>query len=311
MPRVSYVVTVYNKAPYLPCVVDGLAAQQGDFAREFVFVDDGSSDDSRAVLERLTAAWPNCRIIAQANGGPARALAAGLAAATGDYVKTLDGDDVLTPSASAALLDALAATGAGFAFGPWGTYRLADGRERVREQAHAAVPGGRPELVPDALMRTLRHPQTTTSAWLARADLVRRAGCDTGVYVQDYAIELRLAHLTPFARVPLTVFLQPELAPGRMSEQKFQTIHDVNLAVARFVASAPDLPAPVRRYALERAAQRAWSYAHREAGRGYLSPEFWRHVGARLRLLRADAAQLHATCAIFRATAPIKLMEAG
>ena len=59
MTRVSYVVTVYNKAPYLPFLLDGLARQQGGFAREFVFVDDGSSDGS---LEALNArASTRCR----------------------------------------------------------------------------------------------------------------------------------------------------------------------------------------------------------------------------------------------------------
>jgi glycosyltransferase involved in cell wall biosynthesis len=310
MPRVSYVVTVYNKAPSLPCVVDGLAAQAGAFDREFVFVDDGSTDESRAVLADLTAGWPRCRILVQANGGPALALAAGLAAAEGDFIKTLDGDDVLTPGATAALMDAVAATGAGMAFGPNGSYRLADGRDEVRRQAQAAAGSGRPVLVPDPLRATLRHPQTTTSSWLARGDLVRRLGCDTGVYVQDYSIELRLAQATPFARVPLAIFLQPEVAPGRMSEQKIQTLHDVNLAVARFVARTPELSPAIRRLAFERTAQRAWHYARREAGRSWLGPEFRRFLGARLGLLRAEAAAIEATCAIFRATRPIKLMAA-
>ena len=44
---VSFVVPVYNKARVLPPVLDAMAAQQGDFPREFIFVDDGSTDDSR------------------------------------------------------------------------------------------------------------------------------------------------------------------------------------------------------------------------------------------------------------------------
>mgnify|MGYP000285991609 CR=1 FL=1 len=49
-PSVSFVVTVYNKAAFLPQVLDAIAAQKGDFARQCVFVDDGSTDDSLAIL---------------------------------------------------------------------------------------------------------------------------------------------------------------------------------------------------------------------------------------------------------------------
>ena len=308
MPRVSFVVTVFDKAPYLPTVVAGLAAQRGDFEREFVFVNDGSRDESLAVLEQATAGWPARRIIDQPNRGPSAALNAGLRAADGDFVKPVDGDDVLTPNATASLLEALAATGAGFAYGAAGAYRAADGMAAVLAQAAAAPSGGQPEPVLHALMRTLRSAQTTPSSWLARGELARK-GCDPEVYVQDYSIELRMAHETAVARIPDVIYLRPELAPGRMSEQEAQTLHDVNLAIAHFLARESGLAPEVRRYAMRRTAGRAWSYARRHAGKGYFSREFRRYLAARLGMARADAAAVARTCEIFRATAAIKLMR--
>lgn len=311
MPCVSYVVTVYNKAPYLPFVIAGLEAQAGDFAREFIFVDDGSTDDSVAALRRLTAAWPERRIIEQANSGPAMALNAGLREARGDFIKTLDGDDMLTPGATTALLSAVRAGRAGFAFGSAASYIPAEGLEAARRRAQACHSTGGIELVPQALRATLRRAQTTTSSWLARADLVREiGGCDSGVFVQDYSIELRLARATEFARLPLVVYLQPSVAPGRQSEQGAQELHDLNLAVARFIERSAALPGWVRGYALRRTAGRAWHYARRHAGRGYASREFWRYATALLGLRRADAGAIRATCEIFRTSNPIKLVDA-
>ena len=43
---VSFIVTVYDKAAHLPRIIESLARQTGSFPREFIFVDDGSSDDS-------------------------------------------------------------------------------------------------------------------------------------------------------------------------------------------------------------------------------------------------------------------------
>src|SRR5207248_4835918 len=76
---ISFIVTVYNKRPYLPAVAAGLVAQRGDFPCEFVFVDDGSTDGSREEIERLTAGWPDVQILSQANLGPSLATNRGLA----------------------------------------------------------------------------------------------------------------------------------------------------------------------------------------------------------------------------------------
>lgn len=311
MPRVSYVVTVYNKAPYLPYVVEGLTSQLGEFEREFIFVNDGSSDGSLVVLRRLTAGLSDCRIIEQPNRGPAIALNAGLEAARGDLIKTLDGDDMLTPRATVALLDALHTTEAGLAFGPADSYDPAGGLDAARRRARELDHAGKAELVPDPLRAALRRAQTTTSSWLARAELVRSVGgCDPGVFVQDYSIELRLARAAAFARVPPVVYLQPSAAPGRQSEQGAQELHDLNLAIARFIEREARLPLTTRRYALRRAAGRAWHYARRDTGKSLLSREFWHHLRASLGVGPADAAAIRATCEIFRATSRIKMMEA-
>ncbi len=69
MAGVSYVVTVYNKAPYLPAVLDALAGQAGDFERQFIFVDDGSTDGGLDILRDRTAGWRNATILSQADAG--------------------------------------------------------------------------------------------------------------------------------------------------------------------------------------------------------------------------------------------------
>jgi glycosyltransferase involved in cell wall biosynthesis len=309
MTRVSFVVTIYNKALYLPFVVDGLARQRGGFEREFVFVDDGSTDGSVAALQALTAGWSQCRIISQPNAGPSSAMNAGLAVASGDFVKALDGDDMLTPDAVTNLLGAIETTGCGLGFGAGGTYRLEAGLAAARAAADVPSATNAAEILENTLRDCLRRAQTTPSAWLARSELVRRSGgCDTGVFVQDYSIELRLAHLSRFARVPGIVFLAPERAPGRLSERGSQELHDINLALANFVEQTTDLAPSLRRYALKRAAGRARLYGRRHGKRGWLSPSTVRLLAASLGLGTADAAAIRATCRIFRELAAIRLM---
>jgi len=100
-PRVSFVVTNYNYARFLPQAIDSLLGQTFG-ALELIVVDDNSKDDSGAVLDRY-AADPRVRIIRhQTNQGSIRSYNEGLALATGDFVGVFDADDyVLDPEAIA------------------------------------------------------------------------------------------------------------------------------------------------------------------------------------------------------------------
>jgi len=53
-PGVSFVCPVYNKEAYLEAVCAAMAAQEGGFDREFIFVDDGSRDRSVEVVRDVT-----------------------------------------------------------------------------------------------------------------------------------------------------------------------------------------------------------------------------------------------------------------
>jgi|HubBroStandDraft_6_1064221.scaffolds.fasta_scaffold238490_2 glycosyltransferase involved in cell wall biosynthesis len=307
MPSVSYVITVYNKAPALPFLIAGLDAQQGDFEREFIFVDDGSTDGSLAALRALTTGWPDVTIVEQANTGPAPALNIGLKRARGDYIKPMDADDLLLPWATRRLIEAIETTDCGVAFGPHSpTYEMT-GRPADVLAAHRHEPG-RIERCDDMLRRSLYRAQTNPSAWLAKAETVRRSGgCDERVFIQDYSIELRLAEQGAFARLHEPIFLAPVAIPGRLSDNQAQILHDVNLALANFIAERPQLPRSLARLGFVRASARAWAWARRRGGKSFASREFRIVCGARLGLLSPTEANLRATCAAFAKTNSIRL----
>ncbi|GAA1144673.1 glycosyltransferase family 2 protein [Ornithinicoccus hortensis] len=97
-PRLSVVVPMYDEADVLPLfveqlrpVLDGVAEVDG--AYEVVAVDDGSSDATPVLLQRFHREWPQLRVVRlRANSGHQAAISAGLAAARGDWVVTLDAD---------------------------------------------------------------------------------------------------------------------------------------------------------------------------------------------------------------------------
>ena len=108
--RVSIVVPAYNAGAFIGEALGSLSNQEyRDF--EIVVVDDGSTDDTAAQVERIAAAPPlagRLRLIRQANGGPSAARNRGIAAGRGIYVGFLDADDRWHPmkiSRQIALMD--------------------------------------------------------------------------------------------------------------------------------------------------------------------------------------------------------------
>ncbi|WP_328452537.1 glycosyltransferase [Streptomyces sp. NBC_00386] len=97
-PDVSVVVAVYNTMPYLTECLNSLIGQSiGRDRLEIVAVDDGSTDDSGAELDRFAERYPGTvKVLHQANsGGPAAPSNRALDIATGRYVYFIGSDDYL------------------------------------------------------------------------------------------------------------------------------------------------------------------------------------------------------------------------
>jgi glycosyltransferase involved in cell wall biosynthesis len=275
---VSFVVTVYNKRRYLAEVLASLAAQEGEFERETIVVDDGSTDGSREVIEEFAPRLPGCRLIAQANKGPSVATNRGIRAAAMPFVKLLDGDDLLAPYATRELLDGIERLDTAVMIGAGMGYRPG---------AIPAWPGiaqAAPRLLADPLAALVRSIWFTPSNMLIRRDvLAASGGCDERVFVQDYTLALRLAAFCRFGLSDSVVAATPEAGDEqRLSTNKAQILHDLNLAMLLFLDDRPDLPARYRRLACRRMAGRAWKWARREAGRPLLSRELCWTLAAQL-----------------------------
>lgn len=102
---VSFAVACYNAGAYLEPAIRSALAQQ-DVTLEVLIVDDGSTDGSREVAQRL--AEEDARVIAlntPRNSGPAGARNVALDAMRGRWYAILDADDLLLPDRSRRLLD--------------------------------------------------------------------------------------------------------------------------------------------------------------------------------------------------------------
>jgi FkbM family methyltransferase len=94
--RISVVLSVYNDAAHLVETLDSILAQtEEDF--ELIAVDDGSTDESGAILRSYAERDVRVRVLRQENQGLTRALTAGCAAAGGTYIARHDSGDTSHP----------------------------------------------------------------------------------------------------------------------------------------------------------------------------------------------------------------------
>jgi glycosyltransferase involved in cell wall biosynthesis len=171
--RVSVIIPLYNKAPYVRRALDSIAAQTfADF--EVIVVDDGSTDDGAAIVESYVDA--RFRLIRQANAGPGAARNAGLRQAQGEFIAFLDADDEWRPNylqESVRLLESfgteVASVTCGYIEYPsgqslesmWRQRGLSDGVQRVNA-----------ETDPSLVVRMLAYMSPCST--LTRAEVIRR-----------------------------------------------------------------------------------------------------------------------------------------
>ena len=309
-PQISYIVTVYNKAEFLPVVARSLQAQKGLGEVEAIFVDDGSTDDSPKVLQEIVAKWPAARLVRQENSGPAPATNAGICAARGQWIKVMDGDDILHEDATRSLLDAAGKYDTRFAYGQISLIPWRDGEPQVPENPPS--PLNATPLHETRPLEKFAHNMTfNPTCVLIDTELAKEmGGVESRVFAQDYSMFLRAAHRTAFAFVPCDICWAPGAgdAEGRVSDDEAQILHDLNAELAYFAAETPDLDPDIMRTMLKRGTGRAWKWAKRKGGHNILSQYFRDFLMSRLPTSRDQAiARLARSPHIFRETSAIRV----
>lgn len=200
MPKISVVVPVYNVEDYLEgCVASVLSQTEGDL--ELLLIDDGSTDGSGALCDRLAGTDGRMRVIHQANCGLGGARNTGIEAAAGEWLMFVDSDDTLEPDALAFSLELAERTGAEMA-----AFSLRSVDEQGRSLRVQTPLAGAPEGVglSPRENRELLLCASSACAKLYRAEVFRHTGIrfPPKVWYEDVRTVLKL--LPGMERVALT-----------------------------------------------------------------------------------------------------------
>lgn len=191
MVKISVVCPTYNSAQFIESTLETVV-RQTRLPDEVVISDDGSRDDTLAVVERFAAArgagivW---RILRNEHRGPGATRNAGIHAANGEWIAFLDSDDLWETNKIACILQAIdKQPGANFfchdelLVGKDGTKSTLEYGRRYREE-HPLPP------------QLYYSNMFSTSAVVCRRDLLIGHGCfdETLMSAQDYELWLRLS----------------------------------------------------------------------------------------------------------------------
>ncbi|NQV85092.1 MAG: glycosyltransferase family 2 protein [Rhodospirillales bacterium] len=262
---VSFVVTVFNKERYLEATLNSVLAQEGDFEKEFIVVDDGSTDRSVEIARNLIGSLPNGRVIEQPNSGPGVAQNTGADAATLPAIKFIDGDDLYPPDCALRMLPGLELPGVALVHGDGKVLDDLGNDIRIDRQGRPPVY----QVMEKPLYYAVRHTLSGASAILVnREAYLACGGCDSTVFTQENSMIFRMAINNSFAFTKDIVLFGPPRDfrtehGGHLGDDMVQMEHDRNAALYGLIRDFPNLPHDIKRLALKRAAGRAWNWARR------------------------------------------------
>lgn len=106
--RLSIIIPVYNVEEYVErCILSVVNQPVYPENYELIIVNDGSTDESEAIVKRLSISYPSIQLINQENKGLGAARNTGLDKATGKYVFFIDSDDYISDNSLLSLLNTI------------------------------------------------------------------------------------------------------------------------------------------------------------------------------------------------------------
>lgn len=214
IPQVAVIMSVFNGAPYLEEAVRSIQEQAfRDF--EFLIVDDGSTDGSGVILDRLAARDRRIRILRQSNRGLIHSLNRAISESHAPILARMDADDVSEPERLERQMAFLASHP---------RFGLVGAQMAILDEDDSSSPA--PWLfptTPEGFMAALEDsPLICHPAVMMRRDVVADLGGYRTAFVccEDYDLWLRMSERTLACSLPETL-LRYRRHPHQVSTRDF------------------------------------------------------------------------------------------
>ena len=213
-PLVSVLLPVYNAQDYLAQAIDSILGQTfADF--ELIIINDGSSDDSKAIIDSYRD--PRILLIDQANAGLPISLNRAIAISRGKYLARQDADDMSEPSRLAEQVHFLETNSDYALLGTWA--QILEGQKQTDRMLQHPTDNGEIQI------KLMFYNCFVHSSVMMRKSVLDQCGLypeDPQKFPpEDYDLWLRIAQVAKVANLPKALLLYREL-PGSISRQKLE-----------------------------------------------------------------------------------------
>lgn len=232
-PLISIIMPCYNAEAFVEETIKGVFQQTYPNV-ELIIVDDGSIDQSPAILFESEKKYPALKIFSQANSGPYPARNLALKHAQGEFIAFLDADDYWAPDCLKKLYDTLVEANTDLSYCGW---------QNVVENGKDGPP-----YVPPAYEKGNLHEAFLTGCpWPIHAALTRRiiidqvGGFSTRCFsAMDYDLWIRISAITQnIVRVPEVLAYYRWHNRGQISSVKWRQVLDAWRVKKDFVEANP------------------------------------------------------------------------
>lgn len=240
-PLVSVIIPAYNAERFIARTLESVLAQTYRNI-EVLVIDDGSQDDTAAIVSRYKQQDDRVKLLYQVNAGVAAARNLAIQSARGEFIAPIDADDIWNPDAIAKLV--LRFQQSRSDVGVVYTWSLdIDGQEQLTGGFHAAAIAG------NVYKTMICHNflGNASSTLIRRSCLDQVGGYDSQLRAQqaqgceDWDLYLRLAARYPFAVVPEFLVGYRKQANG-MSGDYHQMARSQQLMLETAQQNHPEIP---------------------------------------------------------------------
>ena len=267
MVKVSFVCPIFNKQNYIEVVLSSLKNQIGSFKKEFIFINDGSTDSSLQNLKKKTKNWKNVKILNQKNFGPAIATQNGIEISSGDYLKLVGGDDVLHPNCTNMLLEVIKKNKSVAVFSK---YKLLENYNLLNFKKEKPFFN---KTIENPLYETVKSSFSGTSPNLYCNKTIKKyGGCNTKLFVEDFSLVLDLSMHGRFSFIDNVTSFGPKNDTNRiMVGKKTQLLHDYNAALYYFLLKNKNIPLGIKTIACKKTIGRAEKWGRRTKSKNFFN----------------------------------------
>jgi len=233
MTSCTYMVFIHNHENTIINLVESLKNLSGNFRKEFIFVDDGSTDDSLSVLKGVTSQMQKVTILSQENSGYAISLNKAANLATGEYIHFVEGDEVLHPDSTDMLIKTSLQLDA----------EAVIGRTTSADKDFLKSPiADNHTLIERPIKKILKKKlpfisQLGGSGSLIASRLLKQAGmADERIYTQNTSLSLRCAKYSSFGYIDSNI----SSISKRKIDRRFVAYNNIR-SIHNFAKENPDI----------------------------------------------------------------------